>query len=268
MADIAAEGRFSGGRRKARRSRMVFIMLGIVITFILCEVVFHFVLAPNMRIENIIIDNDAPVRREELLSAAGLRGQHYYFRIDVGAIKSRLEALPAVKNAWVQKVFPASLRIVTHSRQPVAIAFAETPEGTVPLAFDEDGVVFLSGQDVPETDLPVLSGIRFEDYRAGVRLPEMLKPFLVCLMKLEKSSPVLLSAFSEMKIVRKGNEQFEFVLYPLYHRVPVRMEGELDAQRCKMVLIVLDALEKEGLLGRVDEIDFRTEDIIYRFKEG
>jgi hypothetical protein len=33
-------------------------------------------------------------------------------------------------------------------------------------------------------------------------------------------------------------------------------------------LIVLDALEKEGMLGRVDEIDFRTEDIIYRFKEG
>jgi cell division protein FtsQ len=186
----------------------------------------------------------------------------------VDEVKSRLEALPSVKSAWVRKVFPASLRIVTRSRQPVAVAFAETPSGAVPLAFDEDGVVFLSGKDVPETDLPVLSGIRFEDFHAGVRLPEMLKPFLTRLMKMEKTSPVILSAFSEMKIVRKGNEQFEFILYPLYHRVPVRMEGELDAQRCKMVLIVLDALEKEGMLNRVDEIDFRTEDIIYRFKEG
>jgi cell division protein FtsQ len=246
----------------------MFIVLGIVFTILLCEGIFHFILAPNMRIENIIVDNDAPLKRDELLSAAGLRGRLYYFRLDVEEVKSRLEALPSVKSAWVRKVFPASLRIVTRSRQPVALAFAETPSGAVPLAFDEDGVVFLSGKDVPETELPVLSGIRFENFYTGVRLPEMLKPFLTCLLKMEKSSPVILSAFSEMKIVRKGNEQFEVVLYPLYHRVPVRIEGELDAQRCKMVLIVLDALEQEGMLDRVDEIDFRTEDIIYRFKEG
>ncbi|MDR1316211.1 MAG: FtsQ-type POTRA domain-containing protein [Spirochaetales bacterium] len=268
MADIITEGRFAAERRKTRRGRGIFIVFGIVITFLLCEGIFYFALAPNMRIENIIIDNDPPLKREELLSAAGLHGQHYYFRLDVETVKSRLEALPSVKSAWVRKVFPASLRIVARSRQPVAIALAESPSGTIPLAFDEDGVVFLSGREVPETSLPVLSGIRFEDFRAGVRLPEMLKPFLVCLMELEKSSPVLLSAFSEMKIVRKGSGQFEFVLYPLYHHVPVRMEGELDAQRCRMVLIVLDALDREGLLGRVEEIDFRTEDIIYRFKEG
>ncbi|MDR1625257.1 MAG: FtsQ-type POTRA domain-containing protein [Spirochaetia bacterium] len=267
MADLVAAG--FAGRPKTRHGRGMFVVLGIVFTFLVCEGIFHFVLAPNMRIENIIIDNDAPLRREELLSAAGLQGgRHYYFRLDVEAVRTRLEALPSVKSAWVRKVFPASLRIVTRSRQPVAVAFAETPSGTVPLAFDEDGVVFLTGRDVPETGLPVLSGIRFEDFRAGVRLPEMLRPFLACLMKLEKSSPVLLSAFSEMRIVRKGNGQFEFVLYPLYHRVPVRMEGELDAQRCKTVLIVLDALEKEGMLGRVEEIDFRTEDMVYRFKEG
>jgi cell division protein FtsQ len=267
MADIAVQSRFDG-RRKTRHNRIIFIALGMVLTLLLCEGIFQFVLAPNMRIENIIIDNDAPLQRDEILSAAGLHGQHYYFRLDVEAVKSRLETLPAVKSAWVRKVFPASLSIVTRGRQPVAVAFAETSSGAVPLAFDEDGVVFLSGKDVPETGLPVLSGLRFESIRAGVRLPEMLKPFLLCLMKLEKSSPVLLSAFSEMKIVRKGNEQFEFVLYPLYHRVPVRMEGELDAQRCKMILIVLDALEKEGMLNRVEEIDFRTEDIVYRFKEG
>jgi cell division protein FtsQ len=87
-------------------------------------------------------------------------------------------------------------------------------------------------------------------------------------MKLRKSSPDLLAAFSEMKIVPGGNGQFDFVMYPLYHRVPVRMEGYLDSQRCRMILIVLDALRKEGMLDRLEELDFRTDDIIYRLKEG
>jgi cell division protein FtsQ len=267
MADIAAETRF-GYRRKTRHNRILLIASALVLTVLLGEGIFHFILAPNMRIENIIIDNDAPVRRDDILSAAGLQGQRYYFKIDVVAVKARLEALPAVKSAWVQKIFPSSLRITTRSRQPLAVAFAESPGGVFPVAFDEEGIVFLSGRDVPDTGFPVVSGLRFENFHAGMRLPEMLTPFLTDLVKLQKNSPALLSAFSEMKIVRKGNEQFEIVLYPVYSRVPVKMEGTLSAERCKTILIVLDALTQEGLLGKVEELDFRTEDLIYRFKEG
>jgi cell division protein FtsQ len=266
MADFAA-ARFSGTKTK-RRGRFVFAALGIVFTVILGECIFQFALAPNMRIENIIIDNNAPLRRDELLSAAGLHGQHYYFRVEVDLIKSRLEALPPVKSAWVRKVFPSSLHIVTRGREPLAIAFAEDASGSVPVAFDEEGVVFLTGRDVPDLGLPVLSGIRFEDFRPGLRLPDMLAPLLADIMKLGKNSSALLSAFSEIRIIRKGGEQFEYILYPVYHRVPVRMEGELTAERCQAVLIVLDTLGKERLLGRVEEIDLRTEDIIYRLKEG
>jgi cell division protein FtsQ len=266
MADFAA-ARFAD-RKAKRHSRFVFAALGIVFTVILGECIFQFVLAPNMRIENIIIDNSAPLRRDELLSAAGLQGRHYYFRVDVDLVKSRLEALPVVKSAWVQKIFPTSLRIVTRGREPLALALAENASGSVPVVFDGEGVVFLTDKDVADVNLPVLSGIRFEDFRPGLRLPDMLKPLLADIMKLGKNSSAVLSAFSEIRIIRKGEEQFEYILYPVYHRVPVRMEGELTVQRCQAVLIVLDTLGKERLLGRMEEIDFRTEDIIYRLKEG
>jgi cell division protein FtsQ len=266
MADFAAS-RFAG--RKAKRpNRFLLAALGIVCTVILGECIFQFALAPNMRIRNIIVENGAPVSRQELLSAAGLQGRLYYFRVDADLVKARLEALPAVKSAWVQKVFPASLRIVTHGRRPLVLALAHEPGSSVPVAFDEEGVAFLAGGDVPRASLPVLSGIRFEGLHPGLRLPDMLKSLLADIMKLEKSSPEVLAAFSEIKIVRKGEEQFEYVLYPVYHRVPVRMEGELTAEGCRAVLIILDTLRQERLLGRVEEIDFRTEDIIYRLKEG
>ncbi|MCL1818209.1 MAG: FtsQ-type POTRA domain-containing protein [Spirochaetaceae bacterium] len=267
MADFAAAARFTG-KRKTRQNRVIFIALGIVLAVLFGECIFQFILAPNMRIENIIIDNDSPLHRDEILSAAGLQGQHYYFRVDGDAIQTRLEALPAVKSARIEKIFPGSLRVAVAGRRPIACAFAENAEGMLPVAFDEEGVVFLEGAAVPETGLPVVSGIRFEGFRSGLRLPPMLTPFLGDLANLQRTSPSLLAAFSELKVVRKGDEQFEYVAYPVYHRVPVRMEGELSAQRCKTALIVLDALKQEGLLGWVEEIDFRTEDIVYRMKEG
>jgi len=267
MADYAAAGSFSE-RRKARPSRLLLITLGLVFVVLIGEGIFQFILAPNMRIESIVIDSDTNLSRGDILSAAGLTGQLYYFRIDTGKIKASLEELPAVKSARVEKIFPGSLRIYLNSRRPVALAFVENSAGNLPVAFDEEGVVFLEGAGVPETGLPVVSGIRFENFRPGLRLPGMLAPFLGDLARLQKNSPVVLAAFSELRIVRKGDEQFEYVAYPVYYRVPVRMEGELSAQRCKTVLIVLDALSKEGILGRVEEIDFRTEDIVYRMKEG
>jgi hypothetical protein len=57
-------------------------------------------------------------------------------------------------------------------------------------------------------------------------------------------------------------------VYPVYYRVPVRIEGELSGERCKIILMVMDALRLDGTLDNLEEIDFRTEDIIYRYKGG
>ena len=267
MTDFAAAARFTN-KKKTPPSRLLLVALGVVFTIILGQCIFQFFLAPNMRIENIIIDNDTILHRGELLFSAGLSGQHYYFRIDTEAIKFRLESLPAVRDARVERVFPDSLRIAVTGRRPVAFAFAQNAAGELPVAFDDEGVIFLEGPDVPETGLPVISGIRFESFRTGLRLPDMLLPLLSDLELLHRTSPAVLSAFSEIRIIRKGNDQFEYVVYPVYYRVPVRMEGELSAQRCTTALIVLDALSQEGLLGRIEEIDFRTEEIIYRMRGG
>jgi cell division septal protein FtsQ len=268
MADqIIFEDRWKE-QRKARAKRPALIIAGIICVIIAGEAVFQFVLAPNMRIENIIIDNDIPIRREQLLAAAGLQGTPYYFKINVETVKNNLEALPAVKSAYVRKIFPDSLRIVIRGRRPVAVALAETGNGSVPLAFDEDGVVFLSGANVPSQGLPVVSGIRFEAVHVGMRLPDMMKPFLLDLMRLQKSAPALLSAFSEMRIIRKGADRFEIIMYPVYYRVPVRIEGELTGEHCRIILMIMDALRLNGTLDNLEEIDFRTEDIIYRYKGG
>jgi len=255
-------------RPRPRSNRFLLMIIGVVLVVLIGEGIFQFVLAPNMRIRTIVVDNDLLLGREDLLSIAGLDAQPYYFSLDVDTVRRNLEAWPAVKSAFVEKVFPDSLRIITRGRQAVAVALAETGGGTVVLAVDEEGVVFETGPEVAALGLPVVSGIRFEGIRAGMRLPSMLKSLLEDLKALRGASPALFGSFSELRIVKKGDEHFEVILYPVHHRVPVRFEGHLTEERSKMILMVLDVMGREGLLDKVEEIDFRTGDIVYRFKEG
>jgi cell division protein FtsQ len=265
MADqIVNENRWC---EKPRPSRMPALIIGTILLILAGEGLFQFVLAPNMRIGKIIVENELQLSREQLLSIAGVEAEPYYFDLNVETVKKNLEAWPAVKSAYVRKIFPDSLRIIAQARKPLAVAFAESGGATLPLAFDEEGVVFQSGADVSVSGLPVVSGIRFEGIKAGMRLPAMLGSLFQDLKTLKSSSPAILGGFSEFRIVKKGEEHFEILLYPVHHRVPVRIEGSLTEERCKMILLVLDVMNRESLLEKVEELDFRTGDIIYRMKK-
>jgi cell division protein FtsQ len=232
------------------------------------EGVFHFLVVPNLRIEKISLDNDLSLGQDEILRIAGIESPPFYFSLDVDAVRRNLESWHSIKSAYVEKVFPDSLRIIVRSRRPLAVAFAEAAESTLPLSFDEDGIVFQSGKEVADLNLPVISGIRFEGIKAGMRLPAMLNSFFKDLRDLQNSHPAVFGSFSEFRIVKKGDGFFEVLLYPVHHSVPVRIEAGLSAERGKMILMVLDVMNKEGILDKVEEIDFRTGDIIYRLKEG
>ncbi len=269
MADnILYEGRLCE-KRVRKPSRVPALILALIVIVLAGEAFFQFVLAPNLKIGRIFVDSELPLDRNQLLSIAGLEAEPYFFTVNTETARKNLEAWPAVKSAVVEKVFPDSLRIVARARRPLAVAFAESGGATLPVAFDEDGVVFQGGADAAGLGLPVVSGIRFEGIKAGMRLPAMLEGLLRDMQTLKSSSPAVFGSFSELKIVRKGEENFEVVLFPVHYRVPVRMEGSLTEERCKMALMVLDVMHRENLLDKVEEIDFRTGDIIYRMrKEG
>jgi cell division protein FtsQ len=244
------------------------LVIGVFLLVLAGEGIFHFLVVPNLRIEKISLDKDVPLGREEILRIAGIESTPFYYSLDVDTVRRNLESWHSIKSAYVEKVFPDSLRIIIRSRRALAVAFAETAGSTLPLSFDEEGIVFQSGREVADLNLPVISGIRFEGTKAGMRLPAMLTSFFEDLRDLQNSHPAVFAGFSEFRIVKKGDGFFEVLIYPVHHGVPVRIEAGLSAERGKMILMVLDVMNKEGLLGKVEEIDFRTGDVIYRLKEG
>jgi hypothetical protein len=217
--------------------------------------------------------------RDELLSAALIRGQERFFSIDVASVRAALEADPRIARAEVRRLFPNGLRIAVSERSPVAAILVEADGGQRLAYLDAQGVAFalaysgagganpVGGYPAPE-GLPVLSGVRIEGFRVGTRLPAQLTAILASLGEIESGEPELLAAFSEIRVAHSRFGETELLLYPLRHRVPVRVGSALSAQDLRSIILVLDVLGSRGLGDSVSEIDFRTGTVVYRGKEG
>ncbi|TFG64030.1 MAG: FtsQ-type POTRA domain-containing protein [Spirochaetales bacterium] len=252
-------------------TRKIFVIVISVLSFILViELLFNFIFAPKLQVKKILIDAENPLMlsKEEIIGITGLGNQELYHNVNTEDVRAKLLKHPAVKDARVNKTFPDTVSLYIVPRIPLAVSLAETNSGySIPLAFDEEGVVFQIGADVSDLKLPVVSGLRFADIRTGVVLPKELVSFLKDMKTIKTREPVLLEAISELKFIKKNEIDYEVLLFPEHYRLPVRIGRSIDAQQLKYMLMVLDVVSREGIIDRLKELDFRTADVVYTMKE-
>ena len=229
-------------------------------------------LPPALRITRYDVEGSARMSREEVLSAALIHDNEYFFSVDPQRIRSNLLAEPRIADAEVSRVFPSSLRIRIAERQPVASVLVDGADGQRVACIDSTASAFALADPVADAAtlgrLPVISGIRFEGFRPGTKLPDELGPLFASLAAIEQSEPALLAAFSEIRIDKPRFGAPELLLYPVTYRIPVRAAADLNASTLRSIILVLDVLASRGLGSTVEEIDFRTGTVVYRSKEG
>jgi len=221
---------------------------------------------PATKISRYEVAGATSLEREEILQWAAIHGTEYLTTVDCERIAANLEAHPQVERAEVQKIFPNGLKLIVIDRVAVAAALASVDGRVVPVAIDKDGVAFRALS--ADSNVPVLSGIRFEGFRFGVRLPDSILPVLRSLGALQDANSALLSAFSEIRLVRRTYGELELMLYPLHYHVPVRTPMVLNEAMLRSIILVLDVVERQGLTSNISELDFRTGTVVYRVKEG
>ncbi len=268
MSEIFA---FKTSRRKGVEqllNKLLWLIIALLFLFLAADLIFHYIIAPKLRIRNIIVNSDILLSRQEVLSIAGINGKENFFSLKGNTIRNNLEAYPLVKEAVVEKVFPDTLRLDLRGRKPLFISLADTGKASFPMALDDEGVIFQSGSSIEEWDIPLISGLKFNELKPGAALPKMLKPFLAEVKQMRAAYPDLLRLISEIQIVPLSPVSFELLLYPLSFNVRVRLSGSIDGIVWKNALLVLDLLKREGISEKVKEIDFRTGEVVYRIKEG
>jgi cell division protein FtsQ len=262
----------SGIKKNERDDKSVnsilWIVIIVLVALIILELVFQFVIAPNLLVRNVVIDGISAISKDEILKVSGLSKTEYYFSLNTNSIDKRIDDFPAVKFAKCEKVFPDTLRITIVERTPLAVALVNEGGRSIPVVFDEDGVIFRTGKSVKDTNLPVFSGLVFNSYAPGARLPAKLKPFLADLKTIRDSSRDIFNFVSEIKVEPSKHDDFETVFYMVPYGTRIRTAASVNANMLTYALMVLDVLKKERIDRNVKEIDFRSKEIVYKEQGG
>jgi cell division septal protein FtsQ len=257
--------------RPRERLELVFrrALLAVIVALAVAAVgglVFEFLISPNMLVRTIELKSDLPLSREEIVNLAGLSPAAYYFAVDTRAVEARLKTNPLVREALVEKVFPETLKLTLVKRQPLVVAYAAADGKTLPVVFDDEGVLFERGAGLSERNLPVLSGVRLDSTVPGATLPRILQPFLKDWGELKRTNAALYGLISEIRVVGMSSGSYELVLYPLTYPVRVWIGKRLNPGMLRYMFFTLHFMQQQGLLREVDEVDFRSGEAVYHRK--
>lgn len=230
----------------------------------LCALVLlaRFVGEPLTRISRVSVQSDIPLADDQVLALSGLSGGEHWYDLSTALVERRLEASPLVRRAKVQKAFPNSLRLTVWGRQPAALILAQSGGRVIPVLVDGEGVVFKIGTTATEVDLPVVSGLSAGSIALGARLPREYAGLFADLQALRDRAPALFAQVSEVS-VPAGTASAELVLYLTSAGVPIRVRGSIDDVLVKNALMVADLLSRQGVLKDIQELDFRSGDVVY-----
>ncbi len=238
--------------------------IGLLVVLLVLELAFHLVAAPNLKLAKLVFLGDRPRLESSVGKLLGLRDHEYYFSIDEGMLKSRLEALAWVKTARVEKSFPDTLTVELEVRKALAVSLV----GGAVLSVDEDGWVFDVRTDSQGLDLPVISGVTFESLKPGIRFPETVLPLFERLSELRHSSPGLFRMVSEIELQRNDRGGFDAVFYPIHTPVRILLGDRWDQASIQQMFVLLDLVSRQGWTGKTKEIDFRATPVVLRPRES
>jgi cell division protein FtsQ len=229
----------------------------------------YFWLPEVTKITKVSVNGMNTVSEKDIVSALKLTPTTNLLNADLKAMENRVLLIPSIASVRIARSVPDRLVVSVGEREPVARVFIPTETGMRPAFIDAQGVAFAWDDGQSSTGaLPILSGIRFQNFMPGQRLPDFLLPVLKDIAEIQHSNPTLLRAFSEIKIEKISENEAELLLFPVSPAIPVRMAPHLTEANLGSVLLVLDVLSSRPDVGKIQEVDFRTGTITYGIKEA
>jgi cell division septal protein FtsQ len=249
----------------ARWARPVLIALSAVCGLVL---VGRFIGEPLMQIRHVTVHSDVALADDQVLALSGIQSSEHWYTVSTAAIQKRLEASPLIRRAVAEKVFPETIRLTLWGRQPAALVLASSGGRSFPVLVDDEGVVFKVAT-AGDLDLPVVSGLSAGTMALGAQLPRAYRALFADLRAIRQKAPAMCAALSEIRVVGDGAadlspQDLELVIYLASTPVPIRTRGSIDEGLVRYGLMAVDLLSRQGVLKDIQELDFRSGDVVYR----
>lgn len=255
-------------RDESFRFRILRGLLFLLISALIFELVFYFLILPSISSARIMLNlNTSSLTEREVVDMIALNKDTKWINIDASKIEERLMSQALIEKAIVSKRFPDKLLVDIKERQPVAVSFAEISGEVIPLEIDKEGVIFRVGWNEKVPLLTIVSGLNFRAPKVGMRLSYKLTSLFNRLDVISKTNPILLSGISEIKIREKKFGDYDLIMYPIHTKVKVLTNKNFTEKTLSRMMLVLDVVHGEKVARELEYIDIRGANIVYKWKE-
>lgn len=150
-----ARADFQRRRHAGRRRRWRMVALVLVVAVVVGACAWLLLASPYLLAERTRVEGAGEVGQARVSSAADVPAGVPLARVDLDAVRQRVEAIPAVESADVSRSWPHTVRVQVTPRTPVAtVEGGRAPEGQVAV-LDGAGVTFAAAPAEAE-GLPVV----------------------------------------------------------------------------------------------------------------
>ena len=255
-------------KRKASdlRTNILKILVGVLFAVLVIEAVIYVVIIPCTASVQIRFSGLTQYTPEEIIRLCGLNVRQTWINFDTGAVSSKLKKMPLFESVQVEKSFPDQVIITVSERTTAAIAIAEVDGKSVAVQIDKTGYVYRVDGNIPAGNIPIISGLTFENPHPGIRLNPKLRPLLKQIGTILETKPAYFSAISEIRISPKDYGEYDLILYPLHSKIRVLADKELNEESLQYMMVVLDVID--SLDPDVTEVDLRYGAVSYKTRNS
>lgn len=193
----------------------------------------------GLKVNSLHIEGRSRTPMAEIQQALGVKKNDAILKLSLSEMRDRLQAVPSIREAAVERALPGALYVRIVEREPVALW---QNRGTVTLV-DDKGVI-MQGLDIaPYRHLPLI---------VGDGAPQHVQE----LMQVMETSPELMKRFASA--IRVGDRRWNI-------RLQDDVEIKLPEDRASEALARLESLDKDDrvLERAVKVIDLRVPDKVF-----
>jgi cell division septal protein FtsQ len=150
----------------------------------------------RFEVKKVLVLGGKRVAETQVLTQADVPDKANVFSVDLAAIRERVERMPWVRHAIVQRVFPDTVTIKIIEREPVGLARIR---GKV-YQFDTDAAV-LEYDPSTGVNYPILDGLQPKDRSGDLRRVELYSRVLKELQNQDQVSEIHINEADEVSLV-------------------------------------------------------------------
>jgi cell division protein FtsQ len=218
-----------------------------MISFLFVSLYEYLIQSPYMRLEQVIVKGVDEQMKDKILQVSKLSPDSSLLALNLNELKGRIERLPWIRAAYLEKYFPRTLIIKAEKEKPWAIIATENL-----YYMNREGVVFTKVDQSGTLDYPIITGISLNDADRGSRLSWAVHIFKA--LEAQKR-PWSLEDLSEIHFNREGLVDLYFSSLPV-----VKVKESEVAKRIEDLKEMINHLRDTGRIHMVRGINMNYQE--------